>query len=441
VQAKLRQTVSVKDFGAVGDGTTNDTTAFQAALNSITTTGTVYVPAGTYKLTSSLSLDISKVQLVGEYATLSWATAASNVVGIQVTSNSATGFTQSPSGISGVSLIGPGGATTATAINFNDSGSDQVAYGSFDKIAVTNFYNGFTFNNNAYLLSFYDCNIRVDGACTSDYTSLTNAGERMAFVNCTFSGALYGLICQNPNSSWEFVNCSFDCGLYEIYVVGGATINCTNCHFEYLGSVLYSQTNGSSNPYVTFTGCNFIQRTSNANPNFNNIKGNLTIVGGLMSVSSALSTNIYCSATGTSLTFLNTAINNPGSAVDSLNGIPAVYLPASNGFGVRPQLKLGTDVNGVISKFFVATVATGNSVTTTVQGITYGVTMVAIGGNIDTVGAARGLYLCTGSNSVVAVYAMPAGFAVTSNSTTGVITLTNTSGNNFTGTGFVTSAA
>lgn len=48
VQSKLRDIVSVKDFGAVGDGVTDATTAIQAALNSGATK--VYVPAGTYRV-------------------------------------------------------------------------------------------------------------------------------------------------------------------------------------------------------------------------------------------------------------------------------------------------------------------------------------------------------------------------------------------------------
>jgi len=42
-------TVNVKDFGAVGDGVTNDTTAIQAAIDS--GAGTVYFPNGNYMIT------------------------------------------------------------------------------------------------------------------------------------------------------------------------------------------------------------------------------------------------------------------------------------------------------------------------------------------------------------------------------------------------------
>jgi hypothetical protein len=48
-QDKMRQTVSAKDFGAVGNGLTNDTAALQAAVNYAFSNGkALYVPSGTY---------------------------------------------------------------------------------------------------------------------------------------------------------------------------------------------------------------------------------------------------------------------------------------------------------------------------------------------------------------------------------------------------------
>jgi len=52
VSARLQDIVTVKDFGAVGDGVADDTVAIQAALNS--GAGAVYIPSGNY-LVSSLS--------------------------------------------------------------------------------------------------------------------------------------------------------------------------------------------------------------------------------------------------------------------------------------------------------------------------------------------------------------------------------------------------
>jgi hypothetical protein len=63
VQAKLRQTVSVKDFGAVGDGTTNDTAAIQLALN---TSSNVYFPVGNYRVTAQLNIVTSGQTVYGD---------------------------------------------------------------------------------------------------------------------------------------------------------------------------------------------------------------------------------------------------------------------------------------------------------------------------------------------------------------------------------------
>lgn len=51
---------NVKDFGAKGDGITDDTPAIQAAINwtSADTRGTIYFPAGTYKITGEVNLPI-----------------------------------------------------------------------------------------------------------------------------------------------------------------------------------------------------------------------------------------------------------------------------------------------------------------------------------------------------------------------------------------------
>jgi len=53
VEAKLAQYVSVKDFGAKGDGVTDDTVAIQAALDN---SYDVFFPAGNYKINGTLTL-------------------------------------------------------------------------------------------------------------------------------------------------------------------------------------------------------------------------------------------------------------------------------------------------------------------------------------------------------------------------------------------------
>jgi hypothetical protein len=67
VQARLRQTISVKDFGAVGDGVTDDTAAINAALDSVAGTGGVVVipPSSSFYAISGPLLPKSYTTIMG----------------------------------------------------------------------------------------------------------------------------------------------------------------------------------------------------------------------------------------------------------------------------------------------------------------------------------------------------------------------------------------
>lgn len=90
VQAKLRQTVSVKDFGAVGDAVTDDTAAIQAAINYVAGLdrgGQVYYPSGRYLVTSSILVQNSNVNQSGDGVFSSLIVTNSNINTMVIGSN------------------------------------------------------------------------------------------------------------------------------------------------------------------------------------------------------------------------------------------------------------------------------------------------------------------------------------------------------------------
>jgi hypothetical protein len=58
INLKLEETISVKDFGAIGDGVADDTVAIQSALTYLDTIdgGALHIPAGTYKCSDTLDI-------------------------------------------------------------------------------------------------------------------------------------------------------------------------------------------------------------------------------------------------------------------------------------------------------------------------------------------------------------------------------------------------
>jgi hypothetical protein len=74
--AKMRDVVSVKDFGAVGDGVNDDTAEIQAAVNAA---ATVTIPAGTYLISSTISVPSGTTVILDENAVIDMS-AASGIV-------------------------------------------------------------------------------------------------------------------------------------------------------------------------------------------------------------------------------------------------------------------------------------------------------------------------------------------------------------------------
>lgn len=116
---KLAQTVSVKDFGAVGDGVADDTAAIQDAVD---VGGVVQFPFGTYKLTSSVEIPQNTlVDLGTSTIDISSAPSASNAFRVLGTFDSAYSLTADTS-INGTTLT----LSSLDAANFAEGDYVQV---------------------------------------------------------------------------------------------------------------------------------------------------------------------------------------------------------------------------------------------------------------------------------------------------------------------------
>jgi hypothetical protein len=170
--------VNVKDYGATGDGVTNDTTAIQAAVNAANNKQLIF-PSGTYLINNTiLNTSISNLDIVGEGYVLIKATA--NLSGSQMFTLGALGTTNE---------------INVSNVNFNGQAS--------------------TYTSNLELLAVYGTVVRVSDCGFEGYadSGLRNAQdtETQLFIaeNCTFDGGNYGVETRGKGSKFLNNNLNF----------------------------------------------------------------------------------------------------------------------------------------------------------------------------------------------------------------------------------------
>ena len=143
VHQKLQDLVSVKDFGATGNGTTDDTTAIQAAIYYAQTNGgCVYLPAGIYIISSSLNVQINsgglpllRPSICGDGAGATTILQTANASGIVV-----TGYVSNPADymdLEDFTLQSNAVGGYGNGISFSDS-----AFVNIDNVEVLGWENG-----------------------------------------------------------------------------------------------------------------------------------------------------------------------------------------------------------------------------------------------------------------------------------------------------------
>ena len=216
VQSKLRDVVSVKDFGAIGDGVADDTAAIQAAVDyGITIKCKVFFPAGTYLVTDTINLPIG-AQLAGETGfqytrgfsvdpkatTINFQpTTLKSLFVCSGTSHSNFRFHYS---IEGFYLRG--NSTNASGNSLYALDLDGAIYARYENIGIEQFRTGIHCNrtiNNRF------CNIYTSGKVQAVLYA-GNIETTDVWDQCSFWGSPIGVQTTGSSIAIRFTNCLFE---------------------------------------------------------------------------------------------------------------------------------------------------------------------------------------------------------------------------------------
>lgn len=232
--------VNVKDYGAVGDGVADDTaaikdaiTAAEAISTSVMAGATVDLVGSTYNITSGITVDCSKIRIIGHGATLDFSS-TSGITCLTITGSINPPYTQNFNGIYGVEIKGPGRSNSGSVgLYLNaSSGPQGPSHLYMDAINISYFETGVKLGDNAYILDFDHCEVWQCSTCVSSPSGTSNTGERIVFQACSLFNSTTLVVNADINTDLYFIGCSLDSFSRVATCSGRGSIRIIGCHLE-----------------------------------------------------------------------------------------------------------------------------------------------------------------------------------------------------------------
>lgn len=260
-------TISVKEFGAIGNGTVDDTVAFLRAYECANTSKDklpcVKIPAGIYRISQTIEIpSYIKTIIEGNVVLLSDVKDGATLhitSGDKATITDELKYVANNSFVDGAFISG-GNLIIQRSNSVGDINSTNESIGlligdeiadknkipvsrcSFNNISITGFKKALAINPvNTYLLTFNHLHTENDyyGVYIGGENRV-NSGENISFNNCIFSHHYHAIFNDYENMAGiNFNQCSFDFNSNNILQnkEGNVLYNLNGCHFEGVGFV------------------------------------------------------------------------------------------------------------------------------------------------------------------------------------------------------------
>jgi hypothetical protein len=305
IGASAQIVINVKDYGAIGDGTTDDTAAIVAAKAALGANGgTIFFPAGTYKFTTLDFHDSRSIRLQGVGGLSGGATPGTMLKsptsgsGRIIDARSSFGLQ-----ITDMMIGYDSGSFTGTLIDYGHSatGGDS-SYMSLERCFLT----GLGVRGAAALV---DLTNAIIGSFTETVFTQAARGVRGRSINTDYSNAHTFRGCTflanvtshvtNPSQGWSFYGCTFENLVTSLNVAAGAGAlsfdsSCSGIGITFDGCWMGDAT--ATGNWISFTGSGL------------NVRG-CYISTGVKAIAIAGSSNFGINITGNQFSTLTTAVD------------------------------------------------------------------------------------------------------------------------------------